>query len=320
MPARRSPLDLLVLLAVAWGCGGESFVTEEEPGTTGGSGGAGGSVGGSSAGGTGGSTTGGGGSIGQGGSGVGGVGGTGGTGVGGAGGVGGSSATGGVGGSAAFGGDAGIGAMGGTGNVSGVGGASGAPQVTCMDPDHVAPDYGVTVKGATTGANGSFSDECDSAGNLVEYQCEFGGDCLRDERDAAPVPATGGSGGTAGICAPVQTGNVVPLQVDCDGRCVNGACERYCADFGDGFSVVDVAPGELVTLESDEGRLFDCAALVELNGFQCTDEALAGSTLSVMALGNCTPAGFTIGVTFEGTDAGEDCAYECQNSLLLPRI
>ncbi len=298
-------------------CGGQSLVEE-----AGGTGGDGGSVAGGSGGSGGTVTTGGtgatGGTVTTGGTGaVGATGGSGGTVTAGTGGSGatpgaGGSAGSGTGGTAAVGGAGAIGGVAGAAAVGGVppggmGGGAGSVAVNCVDPDvGMQGTAAWTVRATTTGENGSFTDTCDENGNLIEYLCETA-TCGFDT--AGAVPAAGGSSDVGVPCQPITSRFVISTSVNCAGRCVEGACNWFCASQGDTLTVVE-APGDHVTFE-DGGTILDCKPLVELGGFECLSPALLGHTMSVVSLGNCTAQSTVLGADDATTTPGEDCAYEC---------
>jgi hypothetical protein len=208
----------------------------------------------------------------------------------------------------------GVGAVGGGGAVSGTAGVAGA---LCTDSD--ATNWAET-RGTTVGLDGTYTDTCDENFNLIEHSCEFEQCFPLEARDAAMPNPSGGASGIGIPCAPMLTGNVIATPVDCRGRCSEGACREFCADFDDVFNVMMAVPGQAVILiHAETGQAVSCKAVVEL-GFDCTADALEGTSMTVMALGACSPAYFTMGITYDGTDPAEDCAYECEIADLPPEI
>jgi len=318
MTPRFLSLTAVLTVIVAVACGGTSFVGEEGQGGTGGLGGAGGAQGGASANGGSGGNTGGSGNVG----GTGGSGNVGGSvSAGGSGNVGGSGAVGGsgsVGGSGAVGGDGGVGgasAAGGVGAVGGTGAVAGMP-TGCSDPDGQALDGGVTTQVTTVGVNGSFTDYCDDGGNLIEHYCEPLPCGVPPQADAIPA----GSSGIGVPCQIGQSGNVLELPVDCGGRCSDGACEQYCTDFGQTFTVTNVGVGQSVIAVDLSGQHVACSIIAELDGFLCADASLQNRVMTVVALGTCSPASFTMGVTYAGTTDAQDCSYTCTTVDPPPEI
>jgi hypothetical protein len=59
-----------------------------------------------------------------------------------------------------------------------------------------------------TGSNGTFTDECDATGKLVEYYCDYQMLC----------------GAMMTDCAPYPTGLVISRTTECRFRCGGGAC------------------------------------------------------------------------------------------------
>ena len=102
----------------------------------------------------------------------------------------------------------------------GGGGGGGVPEESrrCVAGDMLGGPTDVRVVAETIGDNGTFVDECNGDGQLVEYTCEFEDQCAED------------------FCEPVDTGNVVPVITD--GACSEGACETGCPYAGDGVVVV----------------------------------------------------------------------------------
>jgi hypothetical protein len=64
------------------------------------------------------------------------------------------------------------------------------------------------VRETTTGTNGTFTDECDAEGKLVEYYCEYQLLCGTDMMDCAPYP----------------TGQAISRTTTCMFVCGGGAC------------------------------------------------------------------------------------------------
>jgi hypothetical protein len=293
----------VVVLLLAWGCGGSSNYFEEEP--EGGSGQGGSGQSGAGQGGAGGGAGAGGASGGAGG--VGGAGGAGGA-SGGAGGVGG-----------AGGAQGGAGAIGGTG--SGRGGAAGSPvggsagragagqgggdggAMACSDPDGTgARGDGSTAKSTTTGVNGSFTDSCDESGNLVEHFCEIG-PCV-----SARVAFPAGFGGTGGF-ENCPTGKVVSRTIDCGGHCEDATCFDWCAEQGGSFEITGVS--ETTVLMTKGAYEYTCEVIFEGDGFDCRDPSLAGRTLVVTSLGTCDGESTTFGWNDPESALAQECTFTC---------
>ncbi|HEY3234949.1 MAG TPA: hypothetical protein VGJ84_09535, partial [Polyangiaceae bacterium] len=183
----------------------------------------------------------------------------------------------------------------GTGGSAGVGGASGA---LCNDPDGLSPDTATTA----TGANGSFSDQCDSGGNLIEYFCEVVWDpgCFPN-----PDPS----------CRHL-TGTVLPQNIDCAGLCVNGACAARCPEVGNTLQYLTVdASGNASIKNLTDGFSYQCTLIFDkAGGFNCKT-IMSGGGATVVSLGlsdsYCTAAALgNIGVAPAGYST-EECAYSC---------
>ena len=228
--------------------------------------------------------------------------GTGGTAGSGGGGTGGSAAaTGGDG----SGGDGGAGgSSGGAGSSSGGAGGSGGV-APCTNPDSgtFATEY--ETRGTTVGNNGSFSDECDADGNLVEYGCEVDSStCM------FPNPSPN--------CYRI-TGRVVPAMVDCGGTCEGGVCASLCAHTGDEFSYESIdrmtGAATLVNLNREAVYVCDLTNDRATDEYDCTADPNVGDTTAVVAFGAattfCLPgetSGF--GVQPEGATR-QECSYAC---------
>jgi len=213
------------------------------------------------------------GSDGSGGSGgVGGsVGGVGGSGTGGA-------TTGGAGGTAATGGGSG-GTSGSAGSVSTV--ACAADAGTSVTPDP-------STRGAVSGSNGTFTDECNSAGNLVEYGCET-------QQVCSDPPNPG--------CTSYQTGKTDQQVFDCDGKCVNGRCEARCPAHGDPVVAQGTDGGGKYLFEnSTDQRKYACALV--FSGSGCVPGQ--GGTIDGLGL----KGSFCTGGEF-GNIQVAGCSYTC---------
>ncbi|MCG8556090.1 MAG: hypothetical protein MJD61_12510 [Proteobacteria bacterium] len=121
------------------------------------------------------------------------------------------------------------------GVVSNVTCVAGGPRQTHLDPG---------VRGQVTGTNGTFTDECDPSGNLIGYSCEFRLQC---------------AGGPDCFPYTVETGVVESRHYDCDGRCVNGACEASCPEQGDILVYLDIDGSGNVTFRNEaDNRRYVC--------------------------------------------------------------
>jgi hypothetical protein len=200
--------------------------------------------------------------------------------------------------------------VGGAAGLAGSGQAGGGGAATaCSDPDASGGHGdGYSEQATTTGTNGPFTDSCDESGNLIEYSCELG-PCI-SARIAAPFAGRGGipQGGNGGVAA-CPTGQVVPLTIDCDGNCKDGACFGWCAEQGGQFQVTGVEGSSLsMTKESDE---YSCTVVFQREGYDCTSEALVGRTLVVTSLGTCTGGSTTFGWNDPELPTQQECTFTC---------
>jgi hypothetical protein len=174
----------------------------------------------------------------------------------------------GAGGGGGLGGAAGMNASGGVGGTAGMSsggsGGVGEPSESCMDSDSpLATDtFGpaplderqALEKGTTVGTNGTFEDECDDSGDLIEQVCETQLTCNS--------PGGGGFGGNAdAACAPREqpTGIVGQRTINCFGTCADGACEIPCPKMGDVVTVTAVETNSQYELDPGiEGLRFVC--------------------------------------------------------------
>lgn len=146
------------------------------------------------------------------------------------------------------------------------------------------------VRGTAVGSNGTFTDECDGNGNLVEYSCGF---VCRN-----------------GSCSP--SGRVESERVDCAGECVGGACFQWCARPGDMFFVEGVTPEGYVSMRDEEtGSSLLCPAVNGLKGVNCTSD-LVGLTLEVLFVDRCADGVTTPAFDHPWLDGDEFCSYGCQ--------
>jgi hypothetical protein len=99
------------------------------------------------------------------------------------------------------------------------------------------------VRETHSGLNGEFTDSCED-GDLVQYDCET-------------TTITGPPSDPATWTA--ATGQVVGSKIDCDGRCVNGACPNVCPAEGDQLHCLSVGADGHATFESiSSGLSYAC--------------------------------------------------------------
>ena len=148
------------------------------------------------------------------------------------------------------------------------------------------------------GTNGSFTDECDADGNLLEYVCETMQVCVDP-----PNP----------ICTYPQTGAVVPRPFDCDGQCVDGTCNSRCAAFGDMLVWVEVGPDTAVFDSAADDRRLSCMLLFDAanDTFDCNTSPQPGDATTITSLG--LHGSWCTGGEWGNIGIGdpEQCAYAC---------
>jgi hypothetical protein len=160
---------------------------------------------------------------------------------------------------------------------------------TQPDPEH---------QHTVTGENGSFTDECDRNGNLLEYVCEVISECVDP-----PNP----------ICNYYQSGDAVALMFDCAGTCMDGTCVARCPDFGDILEYVAI-DGDAVTLSNqNDGRSYDCVLSFDnaSDSYDCSTEPTVGATTVVGSLGLGGPWCTGTQAFNVGTGDPQQCTYMC---------
>jgi len=188
---------------------------------------------------------------------------------------------------------------GGTGSTSGETGStgSGLPAFFCEENAPPTEELNPDEKKEIEGKNGTFVDECDANGNLVEYVCDTVTEC-------GPPPNPD--------CDTFQTGEVIPMEFDCDGTCVDGTCVSRCPDFGDMLEYIAVGP-TVVFRNLEDSRLYSCTLIFDIqsDNYDCaTDPAVDDQTV-VHSLGLQTEwcTGGAIGNI--GTGNPQQCTYSC---------
>jgi hypothetical protein len=138
------------------------------------------------------------------------------------------------------------------------------------------------VRETHSGLNGEFTDTCEN-GDLVQYECET--------RTIAGPP-------TDPAYYTSVTGQVVSTNVDCGGRCTNGACPDTCPAEGDRLRCVSVAADGHTTLKSiSSGWTYEC----DINSLAgCQTMPQPGDTVDVTS----KPANITSRECVADTDLG----------------
>lgn len=185
------------------------------------------------------------------------------------------------------------------GAMSSAGATSGSVAQTCMAgvAGIVAPAAHYDVVNVTTGSNGTFTDKCDTDGNLIEYVCGF----------FPPTPQESGR----------FTGEVVPNMIDCGGKCQDGACyvSKNCPKADDVVTWVSASAESVVIDNARAPVRYTCKLRTAPYGFACTSPSLAGQTGKVNSVGPCGTV-TDLSVDADSNGAGTtDCAYVCTEEL-----
>jgi hypothetical protein len=186
-----------------------------------------------------------------------------------------------------------------------------AVTVTCVPNAPQASYPNPEVRHTRSGINGTFSDHCDSNGNLIDYECEGALPPCNPALNGCDVPL-------------VNTGRVIqlPKVVDCLGTCRDGRCDSRCPQQGDVVTFTDRSPDGREILRNDtDGRSYVCSVeqgTTPGGNVDCANVA-AGQTGFIRSGGaleqQCTGADFGgFGVVLDGipTPPGSDtCVYSC---------
>lgn len=152
-------------------------------------------------------------------------------------------------------------------------------------------------------SDGSHADTCDDRGNLVSYQCELRNlDCPRGHSHERHMVAP---------CYE-QSGAVTREEIDCDGRCRDGACASRCPAAGDHLTVTSIAGGVVFTSDADP-RAIACTLAYDQPGdtFDCAADRKVGDVFTVEGLGlsTTTCTGGTWGAISDRQCTYSDCRY-----------
>ncbi len=183
---------------------------------------------------------------------------------------------------------------------------SAAETVTFCTAGGLNRQEGYGVKHTYVASNGTFSDNCDENGNLLDYKCVAETKC-----GPGPNPA----------CNNLDTGEVASTTVDCAGTCMNGRCDSRCPQQGDHLTFLETQPDGSAVIHNDtDGRAYSCTLQTDspADSFDCKTVG-AGQTGIVLSLGlsgrQCPGADFGgIGVALPGvptSNGGENCDYKC---------
>lgn len=198
-------------------------------------------------------------------------------------------------------GSSGASASGGVGGSSGAGGSGGTGNhvVQCqLGSDGDDGFFPVSKSHTIEGTNGSFTNVCDDQGNLVNYGCER----------ACETPG----------CSPVQTGKVIPWNLDCSGHCVNATCDDRCpvtgqkVEFGEKDS-----SGNVLVQNLGDARSYICSLIVQVSAtFDCSTQTIPGLQATIsntgISIDSCTGKDFgTIALAFDGVPDTIACVFQC---------
>jgi hypothetical protein len=133
-----------------------------------------------------------------------------------------------------------------------------------------APTPVLGTRETFSGTNGVFSDTCEG-GDLVQYTCGVTW-IMGPPSDPGPFPQ--------------GTGEVSSGTVDCDGRCVDGACPNVCPALDSTLRYVSAdAEGNAVLEHTETGWSYACDLYGATVGFDCATAVQAGDVLSVAEVG-----------------------------------
>jgi hypothetical protein len=120
--------------------------------------------------------------------------------------------------------------------------ASSEPDQYGTCPQMEADLINLELKKQLEGSNGTFVDECDADGNLIEYTC--GTNYIDD-----------GHGGTVGV----YNGEVEPTLMPCGGTCVDGRCPSQCPASPATMTCIAMREGQTIVLQDDAtGLSYEC--------------------------------------------------------------
>jgi hypothetical protein len=179
------------------------------------------------------------------------------------------------------------------------GGAGAADAGGCIDPDGMNPNVAAT----TSGLNGNYRDQCDATGNLVEYVCE-----TTWQENCFPNPDPS--------CRQ-ETGRVVPIAIDCAGRCQNGACSGRCPDYGDTLTYLEFDPstGSAVLRNEVDGARYSCSLIFDSSSdpYNCKTNPVVGATTTIESLGLTSEfcLGTEVGNIGTAQAGVQQCTYSC---------
>jgi hypothetical protein len=163
------------------------------------------------------------------------------------------------------------------------------PEQDCEVIQFFAPEKRQTV----SGLNGTFIDECDEHGDLVEYSCDY-----YREWDL-------------NYLGNVETGDVTANTIDCGGSCHEGACVSQCPRVGDIITYLAIADDAAMLRNETQGQDYKCVLEYVRGGdYNCHDDPEIGVAYPVDQEGHQ----HTLCVEEEIFQVTlEYCFYKCQH-------
>jgi hypothetical protein len=165
------------------------------------------------------------------------------------------------------------------------------------------------IKRTVQGTNGTFTDQCDGAGNLVDFQCESQMNCMPGP-GPDPLP----------ICTMTDTGKVLSQSYDCSGHCADGTCYSRCPVLGDllTYISVDSTTGDATLENQTDHHRYVCRLGFDAPGdaYDCKNQLMSGSVVEMVTQGSqfCTggPFGaFGVGAPGDASIGSDRCDYDC---------
>jgi hypothetical protein len=176
-------------------------------------------------------------------------------------------------------------------NSGGSAGVAGA-ETTCLTGVLFAPAPALGTRETYSGTNGVFTDSCEN-GNLLQQACGISY-VMGPPGDPGPFP--------------LGTGEVVSTNVDCGGRCVEGACPNVCPPLGSTVTYLSVeATGNAVLTQGDAGWTYACELYGASGGVDCATVQARTSLEVVEDAGEAQCVGL-VTITL-GIDAEKRCKY-----------
>lgn len=139
------------------------------------------------------------------------------------------------------------------------------------------------------GTNGTFTDHCDNAGNLVTYTCESTTEWVCDELECYDEEGE-------------DTGVALELPMDCGGTCTAGTCESRCPHTGDVMQYLGpIGGGQYKVKNLTTGWDYHCTEILgscqmpavgaqkTLDYYEAKNQTCMGSSTAAMSFGLVNP-------------------------------